>query len=431
MSNLQSWLKSQLTRTKRNTEAWTDFAHALGSLLESHVENYLERIKTRNSLFDMQPQDLQVEIRELGDFFAFGDVAETDLPMTVMQRQDQIHLKKTVYPLEATLRREFAGMEVTWQPLYAPTDLVKYPYGTVLVTADDLDMQENKDWFMTSRGVIQVPLNEVRVNDEESLREFEEKLRRVVYPLVPLRIVMQGTSYYLKFELWDVIEWVVQGISQVDTAIRIEDLDDVPKFIQKITLDWFDEDKPRAIPTRQAQTRLDAYASDTFRVDKNFFVYEKVWRTFLTNALESSENGFNKTHQTVDLAEKEEQSKYTLAVEAGKFTTVDKPQPIPQKQARTRLDCVSSDTVRLDKNFFIYEKLWRVVLSEKRPQIENSYAQVATKMRVSDAIESADNSIEIQARFEPKEIGLRKPAGVTSVRLDESPVDSVRLDRYV
>lgn len=87
--------------------------------------------------------------------------------------------------------------------------------------------------------------------------------------------------------------------------------------------------------------------------------------------------------------------------------------------------------MRLDKNFFIYEKLWRVVLSEKRPQIENSYAQVATKMRVSDAIESADNSIEIQARFEPKEVGLRKPAGVTSVRLDESPVDSVRLDRYV
>ncbi len=432
MSKLGSWLKGQLTSIKQNTDAWSDLASSIGYLLEKYSENYIERLKTRNSLFDMQPTDLQAEIRELGDFFQFGDVPEQDLPMVVIQRKDQIHLKKTVYPLEATLRREFSGMNVSWQPLYAPVDIERHPYGSVLMTANDLDMSITDDWFMTSRGVIQVPLNKIQSNNEESLREFEEKLRRVVYPLVPLRIVMQGTSYYLYFELFDCLEWVTLGVLDIVERINIEDRDSDPVFLQKIFMEWYANDFPSKFPKRQSITRMDMIAADTTRIDRNFFVVEKVWRTFLKNALESTAFEFNHIKQRQENQEGFESADSNSKVELGTKKLEDKPRPFPHNQSRTRLDIVRADSVRIDKNFFVYDKLFHFELNDKRHTLDITYAQPIQKpIRYKEANETLSCTFMVQLAHQPKELGLTEQAGLSKARLDESPVDSLRLDTRV
>ncbi|WP_217521928.1 hypothetical protein [Vibrio metschnikovii] len=432
MGKLGSWLKGQLTSIKGNTDAWRDLASSIGYLLEKYSENYIERLKTRSSMFDMQPDDLQTEIRELGEFFQFGDVPEQDLPMVVIQRKDQIHLKKTVYPLEATLRREFAGMNVSWQPLYAPVDTKRHPYGSVLMTANDIDMSVSNDWFMTSRGVIQVPINKIRVNDEQTLRDFEEKIRRVVYPLVPLRIVMQGTSYYLHFELFDCLEWVTQGVMSVVERININDLDPDPVFLQKIFMDWYASDFPQKFPKRQGVTRMDMVATDTTRIDRNFFVVEKAWRTFLKNAVESTAFELNHARQRQLNYEALESSDTKSKVELGTKKIEDKPRPFPNNQARTRLDVVRADTVRIDKNFFVYEKLFHFEINDKRHTLDITYVQPVQKpICNSEANETLACTFMVQLTHQPKELGLTKQAGLSKARLDESPVDSLRLDTRV
>lgn len=437
MSNsLQDWLKSQLTRSKQNSQAWVDFTHALGLMINNHVDPVLNRLKSRNSIFEMDRQDIQVEIRELGDTFALGDVVESDIPMTLIQRKDQVHMKRTVYPLEATLNREFNGMEVTWQPLYAPVDQELHPYGSTLVTEKDLKGVIPDDYFLTSRGVIEVPLNKVSRalnNDEEAIRAFEEKLKRVIYPLIPLRIVMQGTRYSLTFELFEVLEWIVWGLSQVDTKLKpmLDKEGKSPNFFQTVLLDFFTEDKPHKFPKQQARTRLDLHHLDSLRLDRNYYVYEKVWRTFITNALESIQGNQSIVSQAFNTDEEQDETDYMLNVDAGTFTSEDKPRPPLQKQAKTRLDAIKLDSVRLDRNFFVYDELWRVTLIEICPQISSFLTQTTTSQVTVENNEYTTQSSAIGTQISTKETGLIGQAGFTSVRMDETPIDAVRLDRYV
>ncbi len=215
LDDLKSWLRGQLTSTKRKEESWIDLAYAIAEGISEHVENYLDRLKARNSLFDMEKADLLVDTEELRKVFPLADVSDEDLAHTVMQRQDAVHFKKTVYPMISTLAREFAGMQVTWEPLYAPIDQEQHPYGDLFVTLPEMENYESQGltpdkWFMTSRGVLRVPMNDVAGGadgvTEDAIVAFEEKLKRIIYPLVPLRIVCEGQSYFISISFSDLVE---------------------------------------------------------------------------------------------------------------------------------------------------------------------------------------------------------------------------------
>ncbi|EGQ7810378.1 Ig domain-containing protein [Vibrio parahaemolyticus] len=216
----KAWLKSLLTPAKQKKVMWAELIDTLTDAINEYVSPYLDRLKSRGSLFEQSQEDLEIELRELGDDFAYGDLTEENLPIIIMQREDEFHFKNTVYPLKSTLAREFTGIDVTWEPLYAPKGGV---YGEGLVIKGkfgDLTGYQREDYFLTSRGLIRVPLNSARSyvgGDEDALAEFENHLRRVAYPLIPLDIVLEGQMYFIQFtlnELSEIIDLVEISVNQ-------------------------------------------------------------------------------------------------------------------------------------------------------------------------------------------------------------------------
>lgn len=221
MSTKKGWVKRRLSHVKQDSPLWADLADAIETLIADHVDVYLDRLKRRVSLFDSNKEDLKVALTELGDFFAFGDVEDEDIALMIMQREDEIHQKRTIYPLTGTLNREFGGLNVTWEPFYAPADQEAYPYGSRFVIESELaqELIPREDWFLTSRGVIRVPLQDVyRVfgYGNEGMAIFEEKIRRIIHPLIPLRIACDGQQYYLHFNLSERLEMLSVVKSHVE-----------------------------------------------------------------------------------------------------------------------------------------------------------------------------------------------------------------------
>ncbi|HHF3011127.1 TPA: hypothetical protein ACPJ06_004003 [Vibrio diabolicus] len=283
LSELKSWLQGQLTSTKASEQSWLDLAGALAQGIHDHVEGYLDRLKSRNSLYDMERKDLLKDTEELRKVFPISDeIEEADLPHVIMRRQDEVHFKKTIYPLVATLTREFSGMQVSWEPLYAPIDQEKYPYGDLFVTQHEIDNFEAQgltkdDFFMTSRGVIRIPINDVRGGErgvsEEDILKFEEKVRRVIYPLVPLRIVCDGQSYFISIQLAEVADFIRPAISHiVDEAYLMPEKEgdgsNPGTFEVDTTLTTTDEVKASPI---YGTPRCDAVPCDAIALDRRYY----------------------------------------------------------------------------------------------------------------------------------------------------------------
>ncbi|WP_413113447.1 hypothetical protein [Thaumasiovibrio sp. DFM-14] len=208
-----NWLKGQLPPRKRSSELWADLADAVQEVLDTHVSGLLNRLEGLASLFSMSEEDLEVRLNEMGELFALGWVEPEDRALSVLQRTDEVRMKGTAYPIENTLRREFEGLNVTWERLYAPKDQDEYPYGTYLVREADLHNEPipEDDWFLTSRGVIRVRLDEVFTvfhdditgegGTDDAIDAFEAQIARVIHPLIPLHIAFDGQQYYIHYTL--------------------------------------------------------------------------------------------------------------------------------------------------------------------------------------------------------------------------------------
>lgn len=213
----ENWFRERLTKAKLSTPMWMELADAVQEIFTGHVEPILERLQGMGSAFTMVPEDLDRRIEELGPFFWLSDrVGREDWPLALLQRQDEIHLKKTDYPLVSTIAREFSGMQVEWSPLYAPIDQKKYPYGKRFTTQEMMVFEDipTDQWFMTSRGVIRVPLPRLSEASlpgntiDEQCAEFEAIIARFVAPLIPLHIVFDGAQYYLEYNMTEGDEWL-------------------------------------------------------------------------------------------------------------------------------------------------------------------------------------------------------------------------------
>ena len=186
------WFRERLIPIKQRSEMWSELADSVERMILSNVESTLTRLRNRVSIFDMDKEDLGVLLSEMGKFFVLGNISDDDAALVLMQREDEIHLKRTLYPLINTINREFKGLQVAWQPQYAPADIVKYPYCSDLKPKDTADMLKNIEWFLTSRGAIKTDLDELNKkfsNFRDPVGAFENAVRMIIYPLVPLRIV--------------------------------------------------------------------------------------------------------------------------------------------------------------------------------------------------------------------------------------------------
>lgn len=211
----EHWLRKQLTRAKQGAPLWVELADAVQEIVEQHAMPLVTRLRNLSSAFTMDEQDIDRKIGELGQFFAIRAVDYESKPIIFMQRLDEIHLKDTEYPVINTLWREFKGLSVTWQPLYAPMDQEKYPYGSVLITKESAKVAAGRygDMFLTSRGVIRLPINELmRAHDSDEMDEVISNLiaefKVYVEPLLPLHIVFDGTELELKYTIKEADEWL-------------------------------------------------------------------------------------------------------------------------------------------------------------------------------------------------------------------------------
>ncbi|QUM78803.1 hypothetical protein HWV00_20785 (plasmid) [Moritella sp. 24] len=195
--------KSKLTNTFRNINAWSELADSLQRVNDAAIEPTLDRLKGMTNVFTMHPDDLQIKFNELGAFFSIGLTDQEDVPLLLQQRTDEVHYKGYEYPLNKTFEREFLNVSMTWQPLYAPKDLVTYPYGSKYLLMRDIinhDLNRN-DYFQTRRGVIFARLDQVNGSFED-LNEFEQLIQRVVHPLIPTDIVFDGQQYFIESILY-------------------------------------------------------------------------------------------------------------------------------------------------------------------------------------------------------------------------------------
>ncbi|EHK0700019.1 hypothetical protein ICL29_004025 [Salmonella enterica] len=208
----QSWFRNRLTSAKKESVLYSSLAEIIQSLVGSFVEPWLSRITNRKSIFSMDEVDLATRTDELGQFFTIRTENSSSVPMLLQQRLDEIHFKGTDRPINQTIYREFDGINVTWEPLYAPVDLEKHPYGTVLITESTLESTGGiyGEMFLTSRGMISVSINELTEKltgngeaesdstDQATITEAVlTKFNQFVRPLLPLHIVFDGLSLYI------------------------------------------------------------------------------------------------------------------------------------------------------------------------------------------------------------------------------------------
>jgi len=190
--------KSKLTEALKQSTAWRDLADSLEKLNAKCLEPTLDRLKGMTNVFTMHPDDLQVLFDEMGSFFSVGLTEDEDIPLLLQQRTDEIHFKGYEYPLKKTFAREFLGVPLSWEQLYAPKDLVNFPYGSKFLLKRDIvrDGSDLNDYFQTYRAVIFTRLD--RVQSAFGIDEFERLLSRVAIPLVPTHIAFDGQQYYLE-----------------------------------------------------------------------------------------------------------------------------------------------------------------------------------------------------------------------------------------
>lgn len=219
---IKNWVKDRLVKDKRNSELWAGFADAIQSVYEEAVEPILQRITNRKSYFTMEEDDLTLRMSEYGRFFIVAETNDTSRPVMLAQRLDEVHFKGTDKPITSTFWREFDNLPVTWQPLYAPVDQEKAPYGSFFTTKDGIEVAKENygEFFLTSRAQISVSLNELYerygyAEQNEVVNSLLTKFDQIIEPLLPLHIVFDGVALFISFDMSadaDSIKLVSMGI---------------------------------------------------------------------------------------------------------------------------------------------------------------------------------------------------------------------------
>ncbi|EFO7791594.1 phage tail protein [Escherichia coli] len=273
----ENWFKERLTKAKQDSKLWSAFIGALQDVWDEAVEPILTRISNRKSFFTMASEDMDTRIAEYGRFFVITEKDKTRRPMLLAQRLDEVHFKGTLRPIEQTFWREFGTIPVTWEPLYAPVDLEKHPYGSYFATAIEIPTAQAQfgEFFLTSRGLVVVDQNKLyrsygEHNKDAAVQKLLADFETVIAPLLPLHIVFDGVSFQLSAAYPEVAEIlnclstdvsVIEGVYVTESMADMLSRSDNSCQLDNISLD--------AIPNRTAekQLHLDVIPLDAWPLD--------------------------------------------------------------------------------------------------------------------------------------------------------------------
>ncbi|MDT0178195.1 phage tail protein [Enterobacter sp. BRE11] len=272
---IRNWVKDRLTKDKRDSELWSGFATALQAVFEQAVEPVLTRITNRKSYFTMDREDLTRRMGEYGRFFVVAETADSSRPVLLAQRLDEVHFKGTDKPITSTFWREFDNLPVTWQPLYAPVDQEKAPYGTYFTTKEGVSVAEEHygEFFLTSRAQISVALNELYkrygyIEQEEAVEKLLTKFEQIIAPLLPLHIVFDGVALFISFELTANANEIRLISAGIDYTAKMS-YADLQSEIKNLRLATQMEFVVPAVPVKATRRceRFDMFAADAWWCD--------------------------------------------------------------------------------------------------------------------------------------------------------------------
>lgn len=199
------WVLDRLSTIKRSTDAWMQLAAALQLTVDRAIEPILTRLTSMRSLFTATDGDLETIENDLGEFFKVDrNLTGKDKAMAIITKQDSINYKSTLKPMIDMFNVKFQGLTVEWSPLYAHATLAENPYGSKLLTQEqitDFHLDIN-DYFLTSRGTVRIDILDVLAGGY-TLTEFFTELSEGIEKLRPVHIVFDDAGLFLLYEIVD------------------------------------------------------------------------------------------------------------------------------------------------------------------------------------------------------------------------------------
>jgi hypothetical protein len=150
-------------------------------------------------------------------------------------------------------------MDVSWEPLYNHIDK---PYCKEMRIKGEITGDEG-DWWLTSRGVVRVNVSTLYGSQASLIDELEDKIARVVYPLLPLRIVSEGVLYILIYRIRERPETAFID----DVSIRHEMLEKWQEEDESVIPNGSYADVELAFPFSTVLYRMDSMRFDHYRLD--------------------------------------------------------------------------------------------------------------------------------------------------------------------
>ncbi|ELA9885251.1 hypothetical protein [Vibrio parahaemolyticus] len=193
----EKWLVERLTKSKQGSPQWVALAEALEEYWDTHFFNELQTFEDSKNIFTASEDHLNQKIAEFGDYF------DTALPLdtsgkrlSISWQRANIHEKDTIVPFVNSLSVNFAGLGVTWEPLYSNKSL---PYARDnLFTEQEVQIKkwDLNDFWMTSRGKIAVDLTHLHKLGMAK-ETFIAIAKREIERLRPAHIVYDGELFIL------------------------------------------------------------------------------------------------------------------------------------------------------------------------------------------------------------------------------------------
>lgn len=193
----EKWLVERLTKSKQGSPQWVALAEALEEYWDTHFFNELQTFEDSKNIFTASEDHLNQKIAEFGDYF------DTALPLdtsgkrlSISWQRANIHEKDTIVPFVNSLSVNFAGLGVTWEPLYSNKS---QPYARDnLFTEQEVQIKkwDLNDFWMTSRGKIAVDLTHLHKLGMAK-ETFIAIAKREIERLRPAHIVYDGELFIL------------------------------------------------------------------------------------------------------------------------------------------------------------------------------------------------------------------------------------------
>ena len=198
---MKDWLLNRLAGGRVNAKQWRELARALELFWDTHYEPVITRIADSRSLFTASDADLELTLKDLGEFFNVNmPLADVSKPLAVAWRRNEIHLKSTSIPISSIIGRNYDGLEVRWEELYAP---IHGQYDTLsLLSAEEIKKagHDMGHFFMTSRGRLWANKGQF-LSLGISQSEFRRAVRAEIAKIRPVHIVYEGEYFVLNIEV--------------------------------------------------------------------------------------------------------------------------------------------------------------------------------------------------------------------------------------